>query len=331
MMEMLSDPSLAQTRKDRVLYQIESANQRIKDVTEKLQKVENHFQLNKQQPKLQQTRDWTKNYAYFSKFDDIEELQEKKRNEEEYLQNLMSRPDIFSHNHDHTEERALFHKPEREKLEFCENHRSLGNYLFEEGMFNNAAEQYKIALSYYEYCFPDEEEDQAHLDQVRYACLCNISLCYYKLNLYREAVEAANNAISENSTVSKAFYRRAQAYRALDEYENARADLARALEISPNDPYISRELRILNMKRTCSTRSTQIMASNMLNTSNHQEDEFHSIRMIDEDVDLFELSEERYDHIRKTCVFLTTDKPLEPITPSGIFSKADKQYFAIDW
>ena len=95
----------------------------------------------------------------------------------------------------------------------------IGNSLTMEGFYSKALEHFQIALSYYEYCFPEDEEMQQELDKVHYACLCNISLCYYRMKQWRNAVQAASEVLQEDADNTKALYRRAQAYRALDEYE----------------------------------------------------------------------------------------------------------------
>jgi tetratricopeptide (TPR) repeat protein len=145
-------------------------------------------------------------------------LEEKSTKEKFLLDQVENVNSDMGHYHDHSNERKMFSKPENEKYSYCERHRAIGNYLYSEGLIPKAAEQYQIALSYYEYCFPDNDEMQAELDSVRHVCLCNISLCYYRMGLLREAVISASKVITENSNHAKAFFRRAQAYRALDEY-----------------------------------------------------------------------------------------------------------------
>ena len=103
-------------------------------------------------------------------------------------------------------------------MNHCEKHRLKGNYLFLESLFPKAAEQYQLALSYYEYCFPDNDEAQLQLDNLRHACLCNISLCYYRMGQWRMAMSSATQVIEEDENNAKALFRRSQAYRALDEY-----------------------------------------------------------------------------------------------------------------
>ena len=36
--------------------------------------------------------------------------------------------------------------------------------------FGKAAEQYQVAMSLYEYCFPDTDEDQRALDAIKQTC-----------------------------------------------------------------------------------------------------------------------------------------------------------------
>lgn len=65
---------------------------------------------------------------------------------------------------------------------------------------------------------------QSALDGVRHACLCNLSLCYTLMGRYRSAVEAADRVLCDSKSLqadlrAKALFRRARAYRHLDEYE----------------------------------------------------------------------------------------------------------------
>jgi len=164
-------------------------------------------------------------------------------------------------------ERDFFNLPETTKMKICEDHRFMGNYLFKEGLIPKACQQYKLALSYYEYCFPEQEEEQTHLDSVRYACLCNISLCYLKMTYYRNALESATIAINSGTIKdTKAYYRRAQAYRYLDEYSAAESDLQFILTQQPNDPTIRRELRALQIQASNASREEELIAKKALGT-----------------------------------------------------------------
>ena len=164
--------------------------------------------------------DWTDTYSFWSNWEDTDEVERLQQESEAKLRsNAMDQSSSFmGHDHDHSVERKLLDLSEPDKMSHCERHRLKGNYLFLESMFPNAAEQYQLALSYYEYCFPDNDEAQTSLDDLRYACLCNISLCYYRMGHWRMAVSTATQVIEEDADNVKALFRRSQAYRALDEY-----------------------------------------------------------------------------------------------------------------
>ena len=204
----------------RTATQLQAASARLQVVTDKLERaIEMQANTEQQQAKERVRGDWTAAYSQWSDWEDTEELNSQKQLYETQMASVAEKPDFMGHYHDHGEERKFFELPEEEKMVFCERHRALGNVLFEEGLLPKATEQYKLALSYYEYCFPDIAEEQKHLDGLRHACLCNISLCYLRLNMLRQSVEAASHVIREDGRNAKAHYRRAQAYRALDEYE----------------------------------------------------------------------------------------------------------------
>ena len=195
--------------------------------------------------------DWSKSYQAWSKWEEVECISEEIESERKKLSNIEIAEPILGHSHDRTEERKIFEMDEDVKIRFCEKHRAMGNYLFEEGNITKAANQYNLALSYYEYCFPDSEAAQNNLDELRRACLCNISLCYYKLGSLRQAIAVASQVLTEDPTNWKALFRRAQAYRELDEYDRCFADLTAANSIIPQaqGSVIVRELGLLKRQQ----------------------------------------------------------------------------------
>lgn len=164
--------------------------------------------------------DWTKTYRGWEDWNDLDELQRQKSVEESKMESLIDKKDALGHVHDHSKEREFFQLREEEKSKICESYRRMGNYLFAEGSFDRAAEMFRVAIGYYEYCFPEESERQTELDNLRCTSLCNLALCYLKLGSPRKAIEVATTVISETGNAyPKAYYRRGQAYRLLDEYE----------------------------------------------------------------------------------------------------------------
>jgi hypothetical protein len=213
---LFNSPAVQNINNAKSEHRLAAAEQRLAEITSKLNKVS--AAPTKPSPKA--GYDWTRSYADWTVYEDAEELQQSKAQEEAKLAGIISQTDNLGHYHDHSKERAFFELSEQDKFTACEDNRMMGNYLFAEGIFPKAAEHYQIAIAYYEYCFPDDDGAQANLDELRRACLCNISLCYLNMGYLRQAVEAATTVLKETEgTHGKALFRRAQAYRALDEYE----------------------------------------------------------------------------------------------------------------
>lgn len=214
---MLSSAAIQDVNKLKSDCQLAVAEQRLDHLNNKIAKLNSAKDLNLN--KKENSWDWTNSYSTWSDWEDIDDLQYAKNSEENRLTTILDKKETLGHYHDHSKEREFFKQSEVEKLKACERNRLLGNVLFKEGIFIKAAEHYQIAIAFYEYCFPTEEHMQKDLDELRHACLCNISLCYSCVGLYRNAIEAATTVIKETDGLhSKSLFRRAQAFIQLDEY-----------------------------------------------------------------------------------------------------------------
>jgi len=252
--------------------QVNAASRSVSEVEKKLRSAQETQQGGAKAITQSGVWDWASSYQRFALWEDLDELRELKTKEESKLRTVMERNTNLGHYHDHSEERKIFELPEREKMAFCERHRLLGNALHQEGCIHAAAENYKLALSYYEYCFPESAEEQQVLDTVRYASLCNISLCYRRMGHFRWAIEAASKALqaAQAGDSAKALFRRAQAYCDLDEYANAQSDLRAALEMSPGDAAILQEMERVVRVKSCATHADERLAKSMLTQQQQQ-------------------------------------------------------------
>lgn len=192
----------------------------------------------------------------------------------------------MQHAHDHSKEKEFFMLPEEVKIRMCEENRQVGNYLFQQGTYTRAAERYQIAIAYYEYCFPEDEKVQEELDELRHACLCNVSLCYIRIGWYREAVEAASQVIKESHQKhAKAFYRRGQAYRYLDEYENSLRDLNKSLQLIPNDVKVLEEKSIVQHLMEGYRHQSTVFSQQVLDKADYHLDHNHRDHSIQQHAD----------------------------------------------
>lgn len=62
----------------------------------------------------------------------------------------------------------------------------------------------------------------------------NLALCYLRKERYNDCISECNAALKLNPTLSKAFFRRAQAYECLSENQSAIEDMLRVIELEPN-------------------------------------------------------------------------------------------------
>lgn len=212
----------------KALKRLESLNasrQRLSEISKKISRVEDGYTPSSSSA----PKDWTSVYKKFSDWEDVEELQGKRVETEKKIESFNQPIDCLGHHYDHRKERLFYEQSEEAKMKECERYRLEGNFLFSEGFLEKSAEYYKIAVAYYEYCFPESDSQQAELDALRFACLCNAALCFTRLGQPRSAVASASLVINEwqkagrhevNRTgYAKALFRRGQALRYLDDYE----------------------------------------------------------------------------------------------------------------
>lgn len=199
--------------------QIEEVERRLREINEKIQLQQKKQQESSSIPGGQRP-DWTNSYKVWQDWVDIDELERTKEAAESQIENLYNQKDVLGHVHDHSEERKFFHLPEEEKIAKCEQYKTLGNYLFEEGMFDRAARQYQTAIGFYEYIFPEDPKVQEEVDILRIKCMCNLALCLIRLKEFRKAIEVCASVIEADAqNYPKAYFRRGLAFKMLDEYE----------------------------------------------------------------------------------------------------------------
>lgn len=107
-----------------------------------------------------------------------------------------------------------------------------GNALFQENKYQAALVQYNRVLIFYEYCFDAVDAEKKDLEHIRLLCLLNAAACSLHLESYRQCIGFCNEALDIKDVNPKAYFRRAKAYRLLDQYDLAKRDLGRVVELS---------------------------------------------------------------------------------------------------
>ncbi len=192
-----------------------------------------------------------------------DELRQKKAQADAAARQAMRRLP-FGCNSDHSDEQRIFDMPSERQIANCVRFKNLGNMYFREGQYERAREQYRRALVYYEYAFPDDDAIQSQLDTVRYLCCLNMATCQLKLKEYREALSSLYQALQHKPDSAKALDRRAQVFRHLDEYSKAARDIAAALKLAPASADLRREAMALANQRKAYVKKLRRVAHAMV-------------------------------------------------------------------
>ncbi len=84
--------------------------------------------------------------------------------------------------HDHSAEQRVYSMQTHQQLACCAHYKRLGNLYYAEGMYGRAIERYRRALIYYEYAFPNKDDEaadgaQAALDLMQVRCSSSMKSC----------------------------------------------------------------------------------------------------------------------------------------------------------
>eukprot|EP01054_Gregarina_sp_Poly1_P003619 Gregarina_sp_Poly_1__3618@NODE_2064_length_2747_cov_196_639552_g1332_i0_p1_GENE_NODE_2064_length_2747_cov_196_639552_g1332_i0NODE_2064_length_2747_cov_196_639552_g1332_i0_p1_ORF_typecomplete_len671_score139_64ANAPC3/PF12895_7/0_00013DUF3856/PF12968_7/0_00024DUF3856/PF12968_7/2_8e02TPR_19/PF14559_6/0_0095TPR_19/PF14559_6/8_2e03TPR_MalT/PF17874_1/0_0037TPR_MalT/PF17874_1/5e03DUF4919/PF16266_5/0_013TPR_1/PF00515_28/18TPR_1/PF00515_28/26TPR_1/PF00515_28/9TPR_16/PF13432_6/1TPR_16/PF13432_6/0_075TPR_1 len=137
--------------------------------------------------------------------------------------------------HDRSKERALYSRPTEEKLKMAKRFRLEGNVAFEEKDFQTASVNYQKALLYYDYTFPEGDIQEIDFNENKLSTHLNLAAAKLNLQEYRECISQCYQATKMDSRCLKAYYRKAQAHLALDEFEEVDSVLEQVKEIQESN------------------------------------------------------------------------------------------------
>ncbi|XP_060701571.1 peptidyl-prolyl cis-trans isomerase FKBP5-like [Hemiscyllium ocellatum] len=123
----------------------------------------------------------------------------------------------------------------QEKLERAVLVKEKGTHYFKAGKYKQAQIQYRkiVAWLQQEYCLTQDESRRAKA--LVLAAHLNVAMCYLKLNKYLKAVESCDRALEIDRTNEKALYRRGEARLCVNEFDLAKADFQKVLQVNPEN------------------------------------------------------------------------------------------------
>ncbi|XP_057314456.1 peptidyl-prolyl cis-trans isomerase D-like [Hydractinia symbiolongicarpus] len=185
---------------------------------------------------------------------------------------------------DSPEESELNYDKSEDILEAVEKIKAIGNDLFKAQKFDKALKKYRKAIRYIDHSdkgFQDtdsdddegekpeneekkkkREETEAAFDKILLPCLLNSAAVKLKLNDSAGAVDDCDQVISLDEKNVKAYYRKAQAYISMKDYDEAKTVLQDALKIAPNDKAIQGEMvRLKRLVKEKNDKEKQMYAN----------------------------------------------------------------------
>eukprot|EP01097_Dermamoeba_algensis_P003373 TRINITY_DN2364_c0_g1_i1.p1 TRINITY_DN2364_c0_g1~~TRINITY_DN2364_c0_g1_i1.p1 ORF type:complete len:361 (-),score=108.14 TRINITY_DN2364_c0_g1_i1:48-1130(-) len=124
----------------------------------------------------------------------------------------------------------------QERLKIGTALKGIGNTYFANKDFVRAAEKYEKAVLYLEEGVSVEEgELKKQLDESRLASYLNLAACQLKLQKNSGAIKSCSKALSISPSSVKGLFRRAQAFGAQKDFEEAKQDLLALLKIEPSN------------------------------------------------------------------------------------------------
>lgn len=139
--------------------------------------------------------------------------------------------------------RELWQMSSAEKVQEATNKKELGNKLFAQKQFLEAAAVYAEGAAF----LADDAEGDGK--DTALACHLNTAQAFLSAQKYTDALNAAQKALKLDSKSVKALFRRAVARRHTGQYDEAQADLAQVLELEPTNTAAAKEQQLLKAAR----------------------------------------------------------------------------------
>ncbi|XP_061577921.1 peptidyl-prolyl cis-trans isomerase FKBP4 [Cololabis saira] len=121
----------------------------------------------------------------------------------------------------------------QEKLEQSSIVKERGTQYFKVAKYKQASVQYKKIVSWMEHEAGWSAEDQVKVKALQLAAHLNLAMCYLKMHEPNQAFESCDKALEMDSSNEKALFRRGEALFGMKEFDRARDDFQRVVQLYP--------------------------------------------------------------------------------------------------
>ncbi|KAJ1139004.1 hypothetical protein NDU88_005382 [Pleurodeles waltl] len=138
-----------------------------------------------------------------------------------------------------------------------------GAVYFKAGKYMQAIIQYSKIVSWLEMEYGLSEAEQKTSKCFLLAAFLNLAMCNIKLREYMRAVELCEKALGLDQTNEKGLYRRGEARLLMNEFELARLDFERVLEVNPQNKAAKSQIAVCQRKAKEHNERDRIIYANM--------------------------------------------------------------------
>ncbi|KAF4800509.1 hypothetical protein TURU_043005 [Turdus rufiventris] len=136
----------------------------------------------------------------------------------------------------------------KEKLEQAAVVKEKGTMYFKEGKYLQAVIQYGKIVSWLEMEYGLSEKESKASESFLLAAFLNLAMCYLKLREYTKAVECCDKALGLDQDNEKGLYRRGEARLLMNEFELAKCDFQKVLEVNPQNKAAKCQISVCQKK-----------------------------------------------------------------------------------
>ncbi|XP_028396977.1 peptidyl-prolyl cis-trans isomerase FKBP62-like isoform X2 [Dendronephthya gigantea] len=138
-----------------------------------------------------------------------------------------------------------------ERCDYAQKQKAKGTRYYKADLWLFAARHYSKALRSLIISRTQLPSDKSIEDfsLLQVQCYLNLAACQLKLERYQHVIENCTKVLLNDSANIKALYRRAKAYTALNDFDDASADLNTALDLEPKNKEVTLLQNQLNQKR----------------------------------------------------------------------------------
>ncbi|XP_065448475.1 peptidyl-prolyl cis-trans isomerase FKBP5 isoform X2 [Chrysemys picta bellii] len=117
-----------------------------------------------------------------------------------------------------------------------------------EGKYMQAVIQYGKIVSWLEMEYGLSERESKEAESFLLAAFLNLAMCYLKLREYIRAVECCDKALGLDQVNEKGLYRRGEARLLMNEFELAKCDFQKVLEVNPQNKAAKSQITVCQKK-----------------------------------------------------------------------------------